>query len=544
MSIDSIRHPQVKYQPIVLLVLDGWGLSSGWTGNAIAMANPVNFNSYWRDYPHAVLQAFKLIAGKSNQVSDSAIGHACLGTGRMIEQDSLEISRAIESGAFFANQTLLDACNFAKEHNSTLHLIGLLSDGGIHSRTKHLFALLELAKRSGLAKVAIHLITDGIDSARQSAGDYITRLNNKIKEIGLGTIATLCGRFYAMDKSNNHERVAVAYQAQTESKGKYCSSALEAIKDAYNSGLTDEHIPAYVVVDQNHRPMGQVKDNDAVIMFNFRADAMQQLCRFYTDKKFLRQFFFWRKYKLAKVNLTTLTDYHLDNLAIEVAFYGAKIDSTLTKIISDHGYRQLHVAQEEKKAHVSYFFNGGYEENFAGEDCQIIPSKQTNNQRIDPQLQAPAISEVLVKAIKSKKYDFILANYANADILGHTGDLPMATLAVQKVDLEIKKVVDEVVKLKGAVIITADHGNCEQMIRQNGFDKQNNHSLNPVPFILITAGSKKNLAYSALTPTKGILDEIIHGNFSLADVAPTILELLDIAKPTEMTGNSLLDKLK
>lgn len=542
MAVDNIGHPNVKYKPVVLLILDGWGLSPSWGGNAISMNNPPTMNMLWRDYPHLILQAFRKVAGPSGKVGSSEIGHASIGTGRIVEQDLTEISKSITSGQFFDNEVLKNACHYTNDKNGTLHLIGLLSDGAIHSHIDHLFALLKLAKKEKVKRVVIHVITDGRDSEKESAIIYLEQLEKAIENIGIGKIATICGRFYAMDRDENFDRTTKAYEAQVMGKGKYATSAIAAVKDAYKNNFTDENIPPYIITD-NNKPVATISTHDAVIFYNFRADRARQLTRFYRDKNYLKQLF-WRKYNVQDLYFVTLTDYRLPSLPLYIGFPSAVIESTLAGILADHGFLQLHIAESEKKAHVTYFFNGGNIATYPGERDLIVPSPKVRSYEEKPEMSAGEITDRILEAIINKKYDFVVANFANVDMIGHTGNMEAAAKAISLVDQSIKKIMEAVLKHNACLIITADHGNAEQMIHLSHGDTETMHTLNPVPLIFVTPNDKKNLIKSALVPTKGFLDEIIHTPYTLADIAPTILELFDVAKPQEMTGNSLLDKLE
>lgn len=539
--IDSLKK---RYKPIVLLILDGWGLSPSWGGNAIAMGNPVNFNQLWRDYPHQVLQALGKVADpKTGRVGSSEIGHASIGTGRLILQDLTEINQAIADGSFFQNPVLQETYQKAKSPDCALHLLGLLSDAGIHSHLGHLFALMEGAKKEGVSKVYLHLVTDGYDTESYSALGYLQQLEEKIRQLGIGKIATMIGRYYAMDRDNNWDRIARAYEAQVFGKGYQSLSARNAISEAYKLGYNDATLPPFVIV-QDNEPVAKIKAEDVVIFFNFRADRARQLSRAYRDKNCFRSLGLWRKYPLLPLHFVTLTSYRLRNLDLHPVFPSAIIETSLAKILSDHGLKQLHLAETEKYSHVTYFFNGGIEEPFSNEDRLFIPSLKVSSYSQAPQMSLPRLTKVLIDQIKNKKYDFILVNIPNVDMVGHSGDILATQKATQMVDQAIGEISPVVLKKGGALIITADHGNAEQMAvisRQIG---EKAHSLNPVPFILVLPDNKKNLLASALTPTKGFLPEIISSEHSLADIAPTILQILSLAKPIEMTGKSLLGRLK
>lgn len=548
--IDSIYQIK-KYKPIILVILDGWGLSPSWGGNAISFTNPVNFNNYWRNYPKTMLQSFSLLAGRHGKVGNSEIGHASIGSGRMVNQDIVEIDRAIDDKSFFKNAELLEISRFVKKNDSTLHLIGMISDGAVHAHSNHLFALLQFAKLQQIPRVVIHAITDGRDVERTSAINYILDLENKIKELGfnLGSgpkarIATIIGRYYAMDRNENINLSKYAYELQVFNRGTVYKNSLEAIKKNYSQGLESDEFITPSVIDNSSLLDGRIDNNDAVICWNFRSDRMRQLVRFYRDKNYLKKWGLFRKYPLPKILFATLTDYKLsDTLPIKIIFKSAIIENTLTRIIANHNMNQLHIAESEKYAHVTYFFNGGVEKNFPQEERIIIATKYAKNHQLDPAMSAEKITQAIIKAIKSQKYHFILVNYANVDMIGHSGDFSATSQAVEIVDKQLKLIVEEGLKSNAAIIITADHGNAEQILSIESVDQDTRHTVSPVPFILICKDKQKNLLKSAIGE-KIFLEKIINMQHSLADVAPTILELMHIAKPTDMTGKSLLNELE
>lgn len=551
MPLDNI-YKKTKYKPIVLLIIDGWGLSPSWGGNAITMSNPQNMNELWRDYPKTILKAFEVVEGGHGKVGNSEIGHASIGCGRMVDQDITEIDHAIKDGSFYTNPNLLSVVEYVKSHNSTLHLIGLLSEGAVHSHIDHLFALLEFAKIQKIKNVAIHVITDGRDVNKNSALTYITKLESKITELGFNSpnsgqsvkIVSIIGRYYALDRDGNLNRTSIAYELQVKGKGAHVKTPREAITTSYKNGIdNDENIPPFII--ENDGKIVTIKDGDAVIFYNFRSDRARQLTRFYTDKYYLKKYLFFRKYPIIKTMFATLASYRLDDkLPIKVIFASSIIENSLARIIADHNLSQLHIAESEKYAHVSYFFNGGVENAFRGEDRIIIPSTKTNNYSINPQMKTREICIEINKAIKNKKYDFILANIASVDMVGHSGNIDAVSNAIQIVDQEIGKIVKTVLSCGAVLIITADHGNAEQMIVTTAVDRETRHTLSPVPFILVMPNNKKDLIKSALTPTKGYLEQVLRNKHTLADIAPTVLEMLEISKPQDMTGKSLLNELE
>jgi 2,3-bisphosphoglycerate-independent phosphoglycerate mutase len=539
-EIDNIKK---TYKPIVLLILDGWGLSPAWGGNAISVGNPANFNSYWRDYPHQVLQAFgKIVDNQSGKVSSSEVGHASIGTGRLVLEDLTEINKSIRDKSFFKNLVLTTLFGQVKEKNGNLHLVGLLSDGGVHSHIDHVFALLNMAKEYALKQVYIHVITDGLDTDQHAALGYLYELERKIKEVGIGVIASVCGRAYAMDRNNNWDKIAKTYEAQALGKGYQVLSARSAISEGYKLGYSDAYIPPSVIME-NNKPIGTMKDNDGVVFFNFRADRMKELARAYADKDCFKSLFA-RRYKLMPLKIVSFTSYHLENLPIKVVFPASVIASSLAEIISAHGLRQMHIADTEKYAHVTYFFNGGTENPFPKEDRVFIPSVKVKSYEEKPEMSLESLTNEIIKQINSNKYDFIVANIPNVDMVAHTGNILATQKATAFVDNSLKKIYNEIMKRSAALIITADHGNAEQMSLLGRKFGERHHTLNPVPFILITNDNKKNLITSALGKNQSILPEIISSPYSLADIAPTILDILGISKPVEMTGQSLSKTFK
>lgn len=538
---------KIKYKPIVLLILDGWGLSPSWGGNAISFNNPPTMDMLWKNYPKTILQSFKILAGARQKVGNSEIGHASIGAGRNIYQDITEIDKTIANNSFFNNINLIELANYTKENKSSLHLIGMVSDGAVHSHIDHLFALLKFAKEQKISNTFIHVITDGRDVESHSALSYLAKLERKIEEIGFNIasaprakIATVIGRYYGMDRNDNTKLTKSSYELMVYGKGNIFSNALKAVSECYKANIkSDEYLPPCLIAND-----GLIKAKDAVLFFNFRADRMRQLVRFFADKKYLKKFLLFRKYPILDALIATLTSYRLNNLQIKIIFPPAKINSTLAQIISQRGLKQLHVAESEKYAHVTYFFNGGNETPFPNEKRVIFPSRPNDIINKNVKLRAEDITKEIIFSIKGKEHDLIVANYGNVDMFGHTSDFAATSSAIKVVDNSIKKIMTEVIKNNAALIITADHGNAEQMINKLGGDPESRHTLNPVPFILVTPNNQKNLFKSALTSQKMGLDKLINNNRSLADVAPTILELLEIPKPIEMTGKSLLNELE
>jgi len=493
---------------LLLAILDGWGYREKRHGNAIAHAHTPNMDSFMKKYPFTILQAGGTAVGlPAGQMGNSEVGHINIGEGRIVYQDSARILKAIEDGSFFENDVLKKAMEKAKK--TRLHLIGLIGPGGVHALPEHLFALLKMAKENGVRHVSIHCFTDGRDTPPKSALEHIKRLQKKIDEIGIGEIATIVGRYYAMDRDKRWDRTKKAYEMLTQGKGRKARNAEEAIKKAYEKGETDEFILPTVVKKTS------IKDDDVVIFFNFRPDRARQLTQAFVDAKF-------KKFERKKLNLhfVTMTRY-MDGLDAEIAFDKVMLTNTFGEVISKHGMKQLRIAETEKYAHVTFFFNGGREKPFDGEERCLIPSPKIATYDMKPEMSAYEVTREVIKRIREKKYDVIILNYANPDMVGHTGIWEAAVKAVEAVDKCIEKVVDAVLKQKGIAIITADHGNVEEMLEDG--NPKTAHTTNPVPFILI-----------------GKDVELRKGN--LGDIAPTMLELLGIEKPKEMTGKSLIKR--
>lgn len=526
-----------NHLPIVLAILDGWGMSPSWGGNAISMSSPKTMNSLWRDYPHAILQAFKPVAGNYKMVGNSEIGHSSISAGSIVFQDLERISNSIADKTFFQNEVLVAACRNAISYNASLHLLGLVSDGGIHSHIEHLYALLKLAKYYQLQKVYIHVITDGLDTDEVSALSYIANLEKKMIEIGVGEIATVTGRQFAMNRDEQWEYISKAMRAMVHGVGNSAPSAVSAISTAYQAGLTDRFVPP-TVIKNNRGPVSKISDNDSLIFFNFRPDRAKQLAL-----ALLGMHNIGTKYP-APNNLffVAFTPYYLPasiKAKIHIAFPAANIENTLGKIISDAGFAQFRIAESEKYPHISYFFNCGREEPYPGEERVIIESADVVSYDLKPEMEAEEITAKLLTAIKSKKFSFALVNYANVDSVGHSGNLLATTEAVTVVDDSIRSLSEAILAVDGTLVITADHGNAEQMIQvANGRDRETFHSLSPVPFIIVRSDFKgKN---KEMLATGDILSAMISSKKTLADIAPTILELIGISKPATMTGESLL----
>ena len=503
-----------------LIIMDGWGLSDEGSGNAVRLARTPNMDYYNRMYPCSRLAASGEDVGLPHgQMGNSEVGHLNLGAGRIVYQEILRISRAIEDKSFFANDSLLTAMKMVKESASSLHLMGLLSDGGVHSHNTHLYALLRLAKTWGLPNVFVHAVLDGRDTPPSSAAKYLEELEKEMAALGTGKTASLAGRYWTMDRDNRWERVEKAYLAYTGGQGRRAADSLAGLKMAYDNGETDEFVIPTVILDGNDSAPALIGPGDAVIFFNFRADRARQITKAFTETQFEG---FDRGKNPPFPYFVTLTEYD-QHLQTAVAFPPEYLNETLGEAAADAGLSQLRIAETEKYAHVTYFFSGGVEEIFSGEKRILIPSPKVQTYDLKPEMSAVEVTAETLKVLKKGDTNLIILNYANTDMVGHTGKLDKAMSAVETVDHEVGAVVAEVLKRKGGVIITSDHGNAEKMIAEDG-SPHTAHTTNDVPFILITPSGDYNL------PPRG----------KLSDVAPTILQLLQIPIPPKMAGASLI----
>ena len=492
---------------VLLAILDGWGYREEREGNAISHANTPNYDEYMKKYPHSFLNASGEAVGlPDGQMGNSEVGHLNIGAGRIVYQESTRILKAIEDGSFFENEVLKEAME--KARNVTLHLMGLIGNGGVHARMEHLYALLKMAKMYGVKDVMIHCFLDGRDTPPKSAIHHIEELEKKIEEMGVGKIASLVGRYYAMDRDKRWERTKKAYEMLVKGRRRLAKDAIEGIKIAYANGETDEFVMPTVIEGTE-----RIKDGDVVIFFNFRPDRGRQLTSAFVDSEFS-----YFPLEPIHVHFVTMTRYD-KKLRNPVAFENEDLKNTLGEILSKNGLKQLRIAETEKYAHVTYFFNGGREKPFEGEDRCLIPSPKVSTYDLKPEMSALEVTDEVIKRIESEKYDFIVLNYANPDMVGHTGVWEAAIRAVETVDKCIGKVVKKVMEKDGICIITADHGNVEEMLEKG--EPKTAHTTNPVPFILI--GESVGLR-----------------NGILGDIAPTILHLMGMEKPEEMTGKTLI----
>ena len=503
-------------KPVALIIMDGFGLRDNPEANAVKIAKTPNLDRIFASYPFVSGSASGLDVGlPAGQMGNSEVGHLNMGAGRIVYQDLTKITKAIEDGDFFENPELIRACNAAEGHS--LHLWGLMSDGGVHSHIEHLIGLLEMAKRRGVKNVFVHCFMDGRDTAPTSGIDYIGQLQAAMDEKGIGRIATIVGRYYAMDRDKRWDRVERAYRALTLGEGKAASDMQQALRDSYAAEVTDEFVEP-IVLCEGGAPVGRVQDGDAIVFFNFRPDRAREITRAFVDPAFDG---FERK-QLERLTYVCFTEYDATIPNVTVAFPKSAPVNTLGEYASKMGLKQLRLAETEKYAHVTFFFNGGIEEPFAGEDRILVPSPKVATYDLQPEMSGPEVGRNLVQAIESGKYDLIICNFANPDMVGHTGVLEAAVKAVETVDAQVGAAVAAIEKVGGACIICADHGNCEVMAQEDG-SPMTAHTTNPVPFVLV--------GMEGCTLAEG---------GRLCDLAPTLLEMLGLPQPAEMTGHSLI----
>jgi len=508
-------------KPLLLMILDGWGHRVATEGNAIAQANLPNFRRLEETYPHTFLQASGEAVGlPDGQMGNSEVGHLNIGAGRVVYQELTRIYKAIKDGTIYQNSVLIEAMDNARVHKKAFHFLGLLSDGGVHSHIAHLFALLDMAKRQGLTEVYIHVILDGRDVLPQSAKLYISQLEQKIMNLGIGKIATVSGRYYVMDRDHRWERVEKAYQALATGKGKYAASALAALESSYDVRVTDEFVLPTVIVDETGRPVGTVQEGDSILFFNFRSDRAREIAHAFVDEEVTG----FACPIHPRVHFVCITQYE-DSICVPIAFPQQNLTNTLGEVLAKHGLKQLRIAETEKYAHVTFFFNGGLEEPNLGEDRILIPSPKVATYNLQPEMSAPELTRTLLEQLRENTYDVVILNFANPDMVGHTGMLDATIKAVEAVDKCLGEIYDELQKIGGILLITADHGNAEAKVDQETKLPLTAHSINLVPFILVDDRLK---------------GRTLREGGALCDIAPTLLELIQIPIPTEMTGKSLL----
>ncbi len=511
--------------PVVLVILDGWGYREESDGNAIAQAQTPNFDALWQTYPSTLIQTSgKAVGLPRGQMGNSEVGHLNIGAGRTVPQELVRISDAAEDGTLLENPALLEVCQAVHRNQSKLHLIGLCSKGGVHAHINHLLALIDLAKEQGITNVCIHAILDGRDTPPGSAVEEIQRLQAKISHVGIGQIVTLSGRYYAMDRDHRWDRVQKAYQVMTSDEPIVNSSPLEVLAAAQAQGVTDEFIEPTRVAP------GAVTAGDGVIFFNFRPDRARELTQVFTDpdfKEFERPYF-------QPLSFVTFTQYD-PHLPVKVAFEPQNLSNILGEIVAQNGLKQVRIAETEKYAHVTYFFNGGLEDPLEGEDRILISSPMVPTYDKAPPMSAVAVTDAAIEAVRQQVYALAVINYANPDMVGHTGNMAATITAVETVDQCLGKLLNAVISVGGTLLITADHGNAEYMWDEN-HNPWTAHTTNPVPFVVVEGEARK-------IPGHGT-EVLLRTDGCLADIAPTILDILQLDQPPEMTGQSLIQPVE
>ena len=513
-----------KFNQVLLVIFDGWGIREGTEHNAIAAARKPFFDELWQNYPHALLEAHGPAVGlPAGQMGNSEVGHTTIGAGKIIDNDFVRITKAARAGGFAVNPAFHNLFGHVQKHDSTLHVLGLLSPGGVHSHQEHLHEFLRVAKQAGINKIAIHAFTDGRDTSPQSAHEYLAELEKVIQDLGVGFIATASGRFYAMDRDHNWDRLDKAEAAIFECKGTVCRARKpsEFIRELHGQGIVDEHLEPVVFLDDDGRGY-PIQKNDGVFLFNFRADRMRMLAQKLSEKTLADNLCF-----------VTLTEYDQANKSLNslVAFPPVKIDTTLAREIAQAGLTQAHIAETEKYAHVTFFLNGGVEKPFAGEEYVLIESrKDIRTHDLAPEMRVKEIADAAIEQMKGGT-NFVVLNFANPDMVGHTGNFEATINAVEVVDAELRRVVTVALEQGAAVFITSDHGNAEHNLHFDSGAKHTAHTTNPVPAILVMPAQAPAPAINKFNRAVG----------TLADVAPTILQLLGLPKPEAMTGQSLIN---
>ena len=507
-------------KPVVLMILDGYGLNERKDHNAVAEASTPVMDELMRTCPFVKGNASGMAVGlPEGQMGNSEVGHLNMGAGRIVYQDLTRITKEIEDGDFFENAELKRAMQNAKDKDSSLHMYGLLSDGGVHSHNTHLYALLEMAKRFGLKKVYVHCFLDGRDTPPTSGKDYVQELTDKMQEIGVGEIATVSGRYYAMDRDNRWDRVEKAYRALTLGEGEQASSGVEAVAQSYEKDVTDEFVVPTVVM-KDGAPTATIQDDDSIIFFNFRPDRAREITRTFCCDDFTG----FERGPRKKVVYVCFTEYDVTIPNKTIAFQKVSITNTFGEYLAAHGLKQARIAETEKYAHVTFFFNGGVEAPNEGEDRILVNSPKVATYDLKPEMSVYEVCENVVKAVTSGTYDVVITNFANPDMVGHTGVLEAAVKAIEAVDECVGKVVEAVKSVNGQMFICADHGNAEQLIDYETGEPFTAHTTNQVPFILVNCDEKYGLREGG----------------RLADIVPTLIELMGMEQPKEMTGESLL----
>lgn len=509
-------------KPVVLMILDGYGLNEKPEGNAVALANTPVMDKLMSEYPFVRGNASGMAVGlPEGQMGNSEVGHLNMGAGRIVYQELTRITKEIQDGDFFKNEALLNAMSNCKKNNSALHTFGLLSDGGVHSHITHLFGLLEMAKREGLSKVYVHAFLDGRDTAPTSGKEFMKELCDKMEEIGIGEVATVTGRYYAMDRDNRWDRVEKAYKALTQGEGIEAECPIKAIEDSYAADVTDEFVKPTVII-KNGAPVATIQTGDSVVFFNFRPDRAREITRTFCADEFNG----FERPERIKTTYVCFTEYDVTIPNKEIAFKKVSIENTFGEFLAAHHMTQARIAETEKYAHVTFFFNGGVEEPNEGEDRILVNSPKVATYDLKPEMSAYEVCDRLTNAIHSGKYDVIIINFANPDMVGHTGIESAAIKAVEAVDECVGKAVEAIKETDGVLFICADHGNAEQLIDYETKESFTAHTTNQVPFILVNADSSYKLREGGC----------------LADIVPTLIEIMGMEQPKEMTGKSLLVK--
>lgn len=520
-------------KPTFLIVLDGWGENPSYEGNAIAQAKTPTMDKITRFYPQTLLQASGISVGLPwGEMGNSEVGHLTLGAGRVIYQNLPRITLAIQNGSFSQSEALLAAAENVKKNRSVFHIMGLISNGGVHSSLDHLFALVEFAKKNNLPKVLLHLFTDGRDAAPTAGEKIIEDIEVRLGEYGCGRIASLCGRYFAMDRNENWDRIRKVFDLLVFGEGKKEKNALQAIRNSYQSGITDEFVEP-VLIEGKNGETEVIKEKDSVIFFNFREDRARQMTKAFVLPTFSK---FERKKYLSDLEFVTMTQYE-EALPVKVVFPPVVVKNCLGEIVSRAGLHQLRVAETEKYAHVTYFFNGGNEEPFQNEDRILVPSQTVSTYDKFPEMSAATITETVTKALGKGKYSFVLVNFANPDMVGHTGKLDATISAIESVDKCLGKIIPQVLKSDGSLFITADHGNAEELTNPKSEEADTEHSLFPVPIWYVTPKNQREKSES------DILEGKTNARGILSDVAPTILASMKLGVPPDMNGQNLLEVL-
>ena len=510
----------MEKKPVMLMILDGFGINGTEDANAVKLANTPNIDKLMKKYPTSVVHTSGLDVGlPEGQMGNSEVGHTNIGAGKIVYQELTRITKSIEDGDFFSIPEFIEAIENCKKHNSKLHILGLVSDGGVHSHNRHLYGLLEMAKRRDFEDVYVHCFLDGRDTPPASADGYVAELEEKMRKKGIGKIASLCGRFYAMDRDKRWERVQKCYNALVSGEGVKAGSALKAIENSYQKEVFDEFIEPTIICN-GETPVATIGEHDSVIFFNFRPDRAREITRSLVDTNFDGF-----ETKTLDLYFVCFTNYDETMPNVKVAFKKEAIENTLGEVVSKNGLTQLRIAETEKYAHVTFFFNGGEEKQYSGEDRILVPSPKVETYDMKPEMSAFEVTEKVVEAVQAEKYNCIILNFANPDMVGHTGNLDAAIAAIEAVDKCVGTIAEEMLKKDGTILMTADHGNAEQMVDYKTGDPHTAHTTNPVPLVLISNNK-----------------EIKIKEGKLADLAPTILELMNLEKPEEMTGESLLIK--